>query len=172
MFWERFYDLCKEKGLTPSAVVKELGISHGVITKWKNGTKPNLEVVVKLCDYFNVTADYLIGITDDKHFSYPTITLDDVDNLPQNPAGKYNLGFEVEATEEKMEELEHYLEEQGVFYLKGNAREVKKTTAPKERPLSEIEKELLSLTSDMDEDEKNAVLGYAARIISKHKKED
>lgn len=47
-----------------------------------------------------------------------------------------------------------------------------KTTAPEERPLSDIEKELLSLTSDMDEDERNAVLGYAARIISKHKKED
>lgn len=47
-----------------------------------------------------------------------------------------------------------------------------KTTAPEERSLSEIEKELLSLTADMDEDERNAVLGYASRLLSKRKTGD
>lgn len=58
-----------------------------------------------------------------------------------------------------------------VDYLLGKTDKKNKTT-PEERSISEIEQELLELTADMDEDEKNAVLGYAARIISKHKKED
>lgn len=58
-----------------------------------------------------------------------------------------------------------------VDYLLGKTDKKNKAT-PKEQPISEIEKELLELTANMDEDEKNAVLGYAARIISKRKKED
>lgn len=48
----------------------------------------------------------------------------------------------------------------------------KNKTASDERSLTETEKELLAVTADMDEDEKNALLGYAARLIAKRKKED
>lgn len=48
----------------------------------------------------------------------------------------------------------------------------KETTAHEERSLDEIQQELITLTADMDEDEKNALLGYAARIIAKHNQED
>ncbi len=58
-----------------------------------------------------------------------------------------------------------------VDYLLGKT-EQKEKTAPEERSLDEIQQELITLTADMDEDEKNALLGYAARIIAKHKKED
>ena len=58
-----------------------------------------------------------------------------------------------------------------VDYLSGKT-DVKISTTPKEWPISEIEKEILFLTAGMDEDEKNALLGYAARLISKRKKED
>lgn len=57
-----------------------------------------------------------------------------------------------------------------VDYLLGKAE--KKQVTPEEQPVTGIEKELLELTADMDEDEKMAVLGYAARLVAKHKKED
>lgn len=58
-----------------------------------------------------------------------------------------------------------------VDYLLGKT-DKKNKTASDERSLTEVEKELLSVTADMDEDEKNALLGYAARLIAKRKKED
>jgi len=48
----------------------------------------------------------------------------------------------------------------------------KNKTDSDERSLTEVEKELLAVTADMDEDERNALLGYAARLIAKRKKED
>lgn len=57
-----------------------------------------------------------------------------------------------------------------VDYLLG--RTEKKQVTLEEQPVTGIEKEILELTADMDDDEKNAVLGYAARLVAKHKKED
>ena len=60
MFWERFYALCNENNTTPTAVVKAIGVSHGVITKWKNGTNPTADVLAKLSGFFGVSMDYLM----------------------------------------------------------------------------------------------------------------
>ncbi|MBR1763056.1 MAG: helix-turn-helix transcriptional regulator [Eubacterium sp.] len=58
-----------------------------------------------------------------------------------------------------------------VDYLLGKTDKKNKTVAD-ERSLTEAEKEIIAATADMTEDELNAVLGYAARIIAKRKKED
>lgn len=50
--------------------------------------------------------------------------------------------------------------------------EKKEQATPTEQPVDEIDKEILELTADMTEEEKNSVLGYAARLVAKHKKED
>lgn len=65
MFWERFYLMCTLHGTKPNAVAKEIGISSGIITKWKTaGTLPNGESLVKIADYFSCSVDYLLGRTD------------------------------------------------------------------------------------------------------------
>lgn len=61
MFWEKFYKLCEENGTKPFTVVKELGISQGSITKWKNGSVPSGASLSKLADYFGVTVDELLS---------------------------------------------------------------------------------------------------------------
>lgn len=62
MFWDRFYALCISKGTKPNPVAKEIGISSGVVTRWKNeGTLPSGETLVKLADYLNCSVDYLLG---------------------------------------------------------------------------------------------------------------
>ena len=69
MFWQRFYDLCIQKGIKPNPLAQKLGISSGVISKWKNeNTLPNGENLVKIADYLDVSVDYLLGRTDDPHF--------------------------------------------------------------------------------------------------------
>lgn len=64
MFWKRFYELCIKNNTKPVPVVKELGIAVGLTTKWKNGSVPNGDTLVKLADYFDCSIDYLMGRTD------------------------------------------------------------------------------------------------------------
>ncbi len=60
-FWSRFYELCEEKGVAPSKVVKELGFSNAICTQWKNGRqKPSSEKLMKIAEYFDVSEQYLL----------------------------------------------------------------------------------------------------------------
>ncbi|MCQ2463963.1 MAG: helix-turn-helix domain-containing protein [Oscillospiraceae bacterium] len=61
MFWKRFTELCNLKNTKPNPVAKELGISSGIITKWKNGSLPNSDTLLKIADYFEISVDYLLG---------------------------------------------------------------------------------------------------------------
>ncbi len=63
MFWERFYALCCLKDTKPNRLAKEINISSGVLTKWKNGSIPNGEMLIKLADYLDCSIDYLVGRT-------------------------------------------------------------------------------------------------------------
>ena len=64
MFWNRFYSLCIQKGIKPNPLGSKIGISSGVITKWKNGTIPNGDTLIKIADYLDCSVDYLLGRTD------------------------------------------------------------------------------------------------------------
>lgn len=72
MFWERFYELCLKNDTKPNPLAKEIGISSGVITKWKSGGIPNGEMLIKIADYLDCSVDYLLGRTDNpevnKHY--------------------------------------------------------------------------------------------------------
>lgn len=61
MFWDRFYELCLKKGTKPNPLAKELGISSGIITKWKSGSTPSGEMLTKIADYLDCSVDYLLG---------------------------------------------------------------------------------------------------------------
>ena len=65
LFWTRFYNGCVDKNTKPNPVAKEIGVSSGIITKWKNaGTLPNGETLLKIADYLDCSIDYLLGRTD------------------------------------------------------------------------------------------------------------
>ncbi len=62
-FYEIFVSLCESVGKKPNTVGKELGIGSSIITQWKNGSVPSTEKVLSLADYFNVSADFILGRT-------------------------------------------------------------------------------------------------------------
>ena len=65
MFWDRFYKMCIYHNTKPNPVAKEIGISSGIITKWKTtNSLPNGETLIKIADYFDCSVDYLLGRTD------------------------------------------------------------------------------------------------------------
>ena len=57
--------MCISRGIKPNPVAKEIGVSSGIITKWKSeGTLPNGETLIKIADYLDCSVDYLLGRTD------------------------------------------------------------------------------------------------------------
>ncbi|MCI9504330.1 MAG: helix-turn-helix transcriptional regulator [Clostridia bacterium] len=64
-FAEKLTGLRKERGLTQATVAKDLGVSLGIICFWEaNKSDPTATNVAKVARYFNVSADFLLGIDD------------------------------------------------------------------------------------------------------------
>ena len=59
MFWNNFIFYCAKNNKAPNTVAKELNLSSGSITAWKNGVKPRLTTLSKIADYFNITIEDL-----------------------------------------------------------------------------------------------------------------
>lgn len=60
MFFDRFEDLCKQKGVSKQRACIDCGLSRTAWNKWKVGAIPNGDAVQSLADYFGVTTDYLL----------------------------------------------------------------------------------------------------------------
>jgi transcriptional regulator with XRE-family HTH domain/nucleoside 2-deoxyribosyltransferase len=64
-FFERFSLLCEENNDKPHPVAKQLDIASGNVSNWKKlGSIPTGEVIIKIATHFDVSADYLLGLTD------------------------------------------------------------------------------------------------------------
>jgi transcriptional regulator with XRE-family HTH domain len=62
MFWDNYYNLCIQKGISPNRAAKDMNISSGTVTEWKKGRVPQMATVKKVADYFGVTAEQLLNI--------------------------------------------------------------------------------------------------------------
>lgn len=62
MFYERLDKTLKEKNLTLNKLAKGCHIAQSPTTRWKDGTLPCLDSFRKICQYLDVSADYLLGL--------------------------------------------------------------------------------------------------------------
>ena len=66
VFGERLKALRVEKNIGQNALAKELALSNASISYWETGKQmPTAEAIFKIALFFGVSADYLLGITDD-----------------------------------------------------------------------------------------------------------
>ena len=66
MFAERIKKLRKEAGITQAELGKICGLSKGTVAMWEVGQREvTFDTLRKLADYFGVTADYLLGFSDE-----------------------------------------------------------------------------------------------------------
>lgn len=62
VFYDRYINLCKERGISPSKAAEEIGINKASVTNWKKrGYTPRADLLQRIADYFGVTTDYLLG---------------------------------------------------------------------------------------------------------------
>lgn len=60
----RIKELCAERGITLAKLEEATGLSSSIIRKWKNNTSPSIDKVKMIAKYFNVSVDYLVGLSD------------------------------------------------------------------------------------------------------------
>ena len=62
---ERIKQLRQEDGISQRELAKRVGVSSSAITYWEMGARvPNALAVIKLAEYFQVSSDYILGISD------------------------------------------------------------------------------------------------------------
>ena len=66
MFAERFRSIIDENKISRYKIAKELDVSQSTVANWYHGdSEPKATQIVVLCKYLDVSAAYLLGITDE-----------------------------------------------------------------------------------------------------------
>lgn len=60
-FIDNYLSLCEERGIAPTRVLKDLSISHSMLTAWKSGKEPTNSTRKKIADYFDIEVSELSG---------------------------------------------------------------------------------------------------------------
>lgn len=122
MFFVRLQELCNNKGINVTNLALELGISRSNVTNWKNGSIPKSDKIQKIAEYFNVSADYLLGDTDTMQPKGKGIRIPVL--------GEVQAGLPIEAIEDIIdyEEIDPKLARTGEFFalqVRGDSMEPK-----------------------------------------------
>lgn len=63
----RLKELRKNAGLTQTQFANEIGAAQNTVSQWESGARRlDDETIKQIAAYFNVSVDYLLGLSDDK----------------------------------------------------------------------------------------------------------
>lgn len=61
----RIIELRKQAGLSQKELAQKAGVNQTAVSQWETGkTEPGFEAMAKLCSFFDVSFDYLLGRSD------------------------------------------------------------------------------------------------------------
>ncbi|MEY9975773.1 helix-turn-helix domain-containing protein [Lysinibacillus sp. RC79] len=88
VFGERLKELRGKQSLEDLAnklnSIYDTNISKSMLSRYENGTDPKMEYVRIIADYFKVSSDYLLGISDEKVYSFnPELTEKDEQSIQE-----------------------------------------------------------------------------------------
>lgn len=99
---DRISNLLKEQGKKQKDLTDYLGVSKNIFTNWKAGaSKSYLKYIDKIAEFFDVSADYLLGKTEDQNPKTDKITKEDI---------KFALFDGENVTEEMFNDVLDYVE--------------------------------------------------------------
>jgi len=63
-FGMRLQKLRKQRGLTQDQVARRIHVARGTISAYENNLKdPTAKIITRLASFYNVSADYILGLT-------------------------------------------------------------------------------------------------------------
>ncbi|MFA5715048.1 MAG: helix-turn-helix transcriptional regulator [Candidatus Paceibacterota bacterium] len=64
----RLLELRKEKGVKQSKIATAIKVKSTAYSNYETGRRePNIEILIRIADYFGVTVDYLVGRSDSRN---------------------------------------------------------------------------------------------------------
>lgn len=110
MFYDRFRELCQQKGVSCNKAALDMGLSNATPTKWKKtGATPNVDTLQLVADYFGVSAASLLSeekplINDDEELTAY------VEMLKNRPECRMLFQLTKDATKEDVESAVRIIE--------------------------------------------------------------
>ncbi len=78
-------ELRKTHNLTQEMLAEKLGTTFQSVSRWENGvTYPDIDMIPIIARYFNVTSDYLFGISCEKNVQKMKALLKELESLPES----------------------------------------------------------------------------------------
>ena len=134
MFGQRLHDLRTENGYTQETLGEKLGVSPKTIGTWERGTRePPMKAIDTLAKLFDVSADYLMGRSDKRHYyDLSTKETTDIAEQAQQIIDGMNAGASVNfygepMTDEQKQSMKDIIE----MGLRINKEKAKKKFTPK-----------------------------------------
>lgn len=83
MFTDRLEKLRQERKLTKKEIADELGIPYSTYFGYSNGTRePSIKMLWLLADFFNVSVDYLLGLSNSQNnVTSDSFSVDEVNTI-------------------------------------------------------------------------------------------
>ena len=75
MLNEQIKKLRTAKGISQVQLAKHLGVTKQSISNWENDNiQPSIEMLIKLAEHFNVSTDYMLGLSNKKVIDVTNLT--------------------------------------------------------------------------------------------------
>ena len=75
-------ELRKSHNLTQTELGLRVGLSKAVVSKYETGMGyPTFDVLIRIADYFGVTTDYLLGVSNGKTIDVSSLTETQVETI-------------------------------------------------------------------------------------------
>lgn len=155
---EKISKLRQEYNLNKEELANRLGYGKSIITYWeKNERTPNAQAIIALADFFQVSADYLLGRSDD--YSVNTISSSDLSDDQQYIVSEYN-------------KLSSTDKQKIVNYMAVCTTRAEKKS---DNSLTPMEEELITMTRKLEDKNQLAqILGFLEELLedSNNRKKD
>lgn len=79
MFDERIKELRLSLGLNQIQFGRKISVTKQCISNWENGNiQPSIDMLIKICSAFHVSADYLLGLSHDCSLDVSGLTTEQI----------------------------------------------------------------------------------------------
>ena len=84
MFSDRVKLLREASKLSQVQLAQKVGVTKQTVSNWENDNiLPSVEMLIKVCKYFNVSTDYMLGIDDKTYIEVTGLSLEIVKHIQQ-----------------------------------------------------------------------------------------
>lgn len=84
MFCKRLEGLRISYNLTQKQLADKLGVTKQTVSNWENDNiLPSIETLMRICQFFNVSTDYVLGLDNKKYIEVSDLSLEIVSHIQQ-----------------------------------------------------------------------------------------